>query len=93
MMRSEVNQQTNTNEQLFSKEKKSRRGFAAMNPEQIRKIASMGGQAISKNREHMEVIGKKGGDKVSRNREHMAEIGRKGGQASRKYLLSVQHEA
>jgi general stress protein YciG len=59
------------------------RGFAAMNADQQRQIASKGGEAVSKNREHMAEIGKKGGEIVSQNRKHMSEIGRKGGEASK----------
>ena len=64
------------------------RGFAAMDPEQQRAIASKGGQAAHEqgrahefNSEEAREAGRKGGEAVSRNREHMAEIGRKGGQA------------
>ena len=59
------------------------RGFAAMNPNQQKQIASKGGETVSRNREHMAEIGKKGGEIVSQNRRHMSEIGRKGGEASR----------
>jgi general stress protein YciG len=57
------------------------RGFAAMDNEKQRQIASKGGAAVSRNREYMAAIGKKGGERVSQNREHMASIGRKGGEA------------
>lgn len=40
----------------------SNRGFASMDPEQQRRIASKGGEAVSKNREHMAQIGRKGGE-------------------------------
>ena len=67
---------------------RSNRGFAAMDPEQQRAIASKGGQAAHQqgrahefNSEEAREAGRKGGEAVSRNREHMAEIGRKGGQA------------
>ncbi|MGN6178642.1 MAG: KGG domain-containing protein [Mucilaginibacter sp.] len=40
----------------------SHRGFAAMNDEQQREIASKGGKAVSKDREHMAEIGRKGGE-------------------------------
>jgi len=66
-----------------SKKGTSNRGFAAMNADQQRQIASKGGEAVSKNREHMSEIGKKGGEIVSQNRKHMSEIGRKGGEASK----------
>ncbi len=60
---------------------KSERGFAAMDSEKQREIASKGGAAVSRNRDHMSAIGRKGGEKVSRDREHMSAIGRKGGEA------------
>jgi len=66
-----------------SKKGTSNRGFAAMNAEQQKQIASKGGEAVSRNREHMAEIGKKGGEIVSQNRKHMSEIGRKGGEASK----------
>ena len=66
-----------------SKKGTSNRGFAAMSTEQQRRIASKGGEAVSRNKEHMAEIGKKGGEIVSQNRKHMSEIGRKGGEASK----------
>jgi len=39
----------------------AKRGFAAMNPEEQRKIASKGGRAVSRDRNHMAEIGRKGG--------------------------------
>jgi general stress protein YciG len=62
------------------------RGFAAMDENKRKQIASKGGEAVSQNREHMAEIGRKGGEAVSRNKKHMAEIGRKGGEASRNAL-------
>ncbi|MGK5080402.1 KGG domain-containing protein [Janthinobacterium sp. HLX7-2] len=66
----------------------SKRGFAAMNEEQQREIASKGGQAAHQkgtahefDSEEARRAGQKGGEAVSRNREHMAEIGRKGGES------------
>ena len=38
------------------------RGFASMDPEQQRKIARKGGEAVSGNRQHMAAIGRKGGE-------------------------------
>jgi uncharacterized protein len=65
------------------------RGFAAMDPEKQRVIASEGGRtahlkgtAHEFNTEEARSAGRKGGEKVSQNREHMAEIGRKGGRSS-----------
>jgi len=68
---------------------KSKRGFAFMDAEKQRWIASKGGQAAhAKGTAHeftpeeAREAGRKGGEAVSRNREHMAEIGRKGGMNS-----------
>lgn len=64
------------------------RGFASMEPEKQREIASIGGKAAhEQNRAHeftpkeARAAGKIGGAKVSADRKHMAEIGRKGGKA------------
>ena len=66
----------------------SRRGFAAMDAEKQRAIASKGGRAAHESgRAHefttdeARMAGRKGGQTVSRDRLHMAEIGRKGGEA------------
>lgn len=66
----------------------SKRGFAAMNGERQRQIASKGGQAAHQkgtahefDSEEARRAGQKGGEAVSRNRDHMAEIGRKGGES------------
>ena len=66
----------------------SKRGFAAMNEEQQREIASKGGQTAHQkgtahefDSEEARRAGQKGGEAVSRNRVHMAEIGRKGGES------------
>ena len=68
----------------------SNRGFASMDPEQQRAIASKGGKAAHQqgvahefNSDEAREAGRKGGEAVSRDREHMAQIGRKGGEASR----------
>lgn len=69
------------------KEKKPR-GFAAMDPEKQRQIASKGGK-IAHERGHAHEFtpeeareaGRKGGQTVSRDRKHMSEIGRLGGEA------------
>jgi general stress protein YciG len=42
--------------------RKSRRGFAAMSPEQQREIARKGGLRVSSNRKHMREIAKIGGE-------------------------------
>lgn len=66
----------------------SRRGFASMDREKQREIASKGGRAAhAKGTAHeftsdeARIAGRKGGVSVSRNREHMAAIGRKGGES------------
>ena len=66
----------------------AKRGFAAMDEQQQREIASKGGQAAHQkgtahefNSEEARRAGQKGGEAVSRNREHMADIGRKGGES------------
>jgi general stress protein YciG len=69
--------------------RKSQRGFAAMDEEQQREIASKGGRAAHQRGtaheftpEEARQAGRKGGAAVSRNREHMAEIGRRGGRVA-----------
>jgi uncharacterized protein len=66
----------------------SNRGFASMDRERQREIASKGGRAAhAKGTAHewtadeARVAGRKGGETVSRDREHMAAIGREGGGA------------
>ena len=68
----------------------SNRGFASMDPEQQREIASEGGKAAHQSgnahefdSEEAREAGRKGGESVSQDREHMSEIGRKGGENSR----------
>jgi len=65
------------------------RGFAAMDEDEVRRIASMGGKAahekgVAHEFDHREAVeaGRKGGEAVSRDRQHMAEIGKLGGEAS-----------
>jgi general stress protein YciG len=67
---------------------KSNRGFASMDAEKQKEIASKGGKAAhAQGRAHeftadeARSAGRKGGEAVSRDREHMALIGRAGGQA------------
>lgn len=69
--------------------KSSNRGFAAMDPDKQKRIASEGGRAAHRqgvahewSRDEAREAGRKGGQIVSQNREHMSEIGRKGGQSS-----------
>ncbi|WP_426193031.1 KGG domain-containing protein [Massilia sp. DWR3-1-1] len=66
----------------------AKRGFAAMDQNQQREIASKGGQAAHQkgtahefDSEEARRAGQKGGEAVSRDRNHMAEIGRKGGES------------
>ena len=77
-----------TNRNQDSDAPKSNRGFASMDVEKQREIASKGGKAAhAQGRAHefsadeARSAGHKGGEVVSRNREHMAAIGRAGGQA------------
>jgi general stress protein YciG len=74
---------TSTNEQ-----KPKHRGFASMDPEKQREIASKGGKAAHEQGRAHEFssdearhAGRKGGEVVSQDRKHMAEIGREGGMA------------
>ncbi len=67
---------------------KSKRGFASMDPQRQREIASKGGRAAHAkgtahewSRDEARVAGRKGGVVVSRDRDHMAMIGREGGEA------------
>jgi general stress protein YciG len=69
---------------------RDRRGFASMESEKQRRIASAGGRAAHQrgsahefNPEEAREAGRKGGQQTSRNREHMAEIGRRGGGRAR----------
>ncbi len=66
----------------------SARGFASMDPDLQKEIASKGGQAAHQqgvahefNSEEAREAGRKGGEAVSQNREHMAAIGKKGGES------------
>jgi general stress protein YciG len=67
---------------------KSNRGFASMNDEKQREIASKGGKAAHEKGTAHEFssaearkAGRKGGEVVSQDREHMSQIGRKGGKS------------
>jgi general stress protein YciG len=67
---------------------KKPRGFAAMDPERQREIASKGGRiahlrgnAHEFTSEEAREAGRKGGQAVSKDRKHMARIGRLGGEA------------
>lgn len=66
----------------------SNRGFASMDEEKQREIASKGGQAAHEKgtaheftSEEAREAGRKGGEAVSADRAHMAEIGSEGGRA------------
>jgi general stress protein YciG len=68
-----------------------KRGFASMDEQKQREIASKGGKAAHESGraheftpEEAREAGRKGGKAVSQNREHMAAIGRKGGKNSHK---------
>jgi uncharacterized protein len=70
------------------------RGFASMDDEKQREIASKGGQAAHEKGtaheftpEEAREAGRKGGEAVSQDREHMADIGREGGES----LSSEEH--
>ena len=67
---------------------KSKRGFASMDVNRQREIASKGGRAAHQKgtahewtSDEARVAGRKGGEVVSRDRAHMAAIGREGGEA------------
>jgi general stress protein YciG len=67
---------------------RSNRGFASMDPQRQREIASKGGRAAHEKgtahewtADEARQAGRKGGETVSRDRAHMAAIGREGGGA------------
>ncbi len=83
----DISESAETQEQK-TREGKSERGFASMDPAKQRAIASKGGKAAHLagtahefSSEEAREAGRKGGQVVSRNRAHMAAIGRKGGEA------------
>ena len=70
--------------------RKRTRGFAAMDEDKQREIASKGGRAAHQKgtaheftSDEAREAGRKGGQAVSQDRDHMAEIGREGGKQSR----------
>jgi general stress protein YciG len=76
-----------TKDEITPKEKKPR-GFAAMDPERQREIASKGGKiahlrgnAHEFTPDEAREAGRKGGQSISKDREHMAKIGKLGGEA------------
>ena len=79
---------------------KSGRGFASMDEDKQREIASKGGRAAHQKGtaheftpEEARVAGKKGGEAVSRDRAHMVEIGREGGQTSHAHRTGAETAA
>ncbi len=85
---------------MVTEEGKRHRGFASMETEKQKEIASKGGKAAHAKgtaheftREEARKAGRKGGETVSRNREHMAEIGRKGGKSSHARKQAEPQEA
>ena len=67
---------------------RSERGFASMDRQRQREIASQGGRAAHEkgtahefDSEEARRAGQRGGEAVSKDRQHMAEIGRKGGES------------
>ena len=79
---------TNGNQNGAQARTRSNRGFASMDRDKQKEIASKGGKAAhAKGTAHefdsgeAREAGRKGGVAVSRNREHMAAIGRRGGEA------------
>jgi general stress protein YciG len=81
----------------------NKRGFASMDPDKQREIASKGGKAAHQSGRAHEFgskeaaeAGRKGGEAVSENRQHMAEIGRKGGEAvsgNREHMAKIGRKA
>ena len=71
---------------------KSKRGFASVDPERQREIASRGGKAAHAqgkahefaSGEEARAAGRKGGATIAQDREHMARIGALGGKARAK---------
>ena len=74
---------------------RSNRGFASMDRERQREIASKGGRAAHRkgtahqwSADEAREAGRKGGTSVSRDREHMAAIGREGGASAHRRARS-----
>lgn len=83
------NKHTGPGEEKSTTSRKDKRGFASMDAQMQRQIASKGGRAAHAqgvahefNSAEAREAGRKGGVAVSRNRQHMAEIGKKGGEAA-----------
>jgi general stress protein YciG len=84
----------------MSKTGRNKRGFAAMDEELHRQIASQGGRKAHETGKAHEFTsdeafeaGKKGGQSISQDREHMAEIGRRGGKAAQRNRKARKEEA
>lgn len=78
---------------------KSKRGFASMDPEKQKEIASKGGRAAhARGTAHEWSIdearraGRKGGVIVSKDRDHMSAIGREGGEARGRLTAMLKEE-
>ena len=79
---------------------RSNRGFASMDRERQREIASKGGRAAHRkgtahqwSADEAREAGRKGGTSVSRDREHMAAIGREGGASAHRRNRGASNEA
>jgi uncharacterized protein len=77
----------------------TKRGFASMDSDMLREIASKGGKAAhAQGRAHQftaeeaRKAGAKGGLAVSRDREHMVRIGRLGGEAKGRHRAEKRRE-
>ena len=88
MSETDTNQNQNVENNATANTGRSRRGFASMDKDKQREIASKGGKAAHETgaaheftTEEAREAGRKGGKAVSQDREHMRAIGRKGGQA------------
>lgn len=95
-----VDNETHREDSKQRKSGKALRGFAAMDMEKQKAIASMGGRAAHQqgvahefSSEEARAAGRKGGEAVSQNREHMAAIGKKGGEAAHGRRRQRQQEA
>lgn len=71
-----------------NKSNTGKQGFASMDEDKQREIASEGGRAAHEKgtaheftSEEAKEAGRKGGESVSQDREHMSEIGREGGKS------------
>src|SRR5256885_17230475 len=81
----------------------SKRGFASMDPQRKKEIASKGGRAAHEkgtahefSPEEARNAGRKGGEAVSRNRDPMSSIGRKGDEAdspARDHMAMIGHKS